>query len=1254
MSSMPTGIAFHKRVAVTALTLMLWFVALTSFGQTQQSTDVRELPSNQTFQREMTGAETHRYNFDLKANEFFQVRVEQKGVDVSLKLLDADGKTLATMDSPNGKAGPETLSFVSGKAGSFILEVSGFDAKAERGIYIIKRAASREATADDKQRVAIEKLFVEGIQAREIKDQTDTAIKKLNEALAGWDELKDDYLKDLTAQQITAIQIAATFGDLYEESAKARKDLKEAQELMSKPRAHALSAREKAKEALSEFRALSSKLVDKTIIEKIISLKNEDLSNALKELQLLTKVDETTALSAIAQTHYNLGEWQAKVDYSKQIISINQELLADEFFRNSPRLNGNYFLLKVDQANQFVATGQMLDTLGQLDEAIGFFNQALQNYRSLFQETQNPNFNLDKALFNFKLQEALVLMQMGSAYGRNSKDRAKAIEFTSKAVEIYKGFADQKRESANGLLVIGNLYALDMNYDATLKTVNESLKYFEEINDKSGQVKALGLMGVFYFWLNNKTKANEIFNRIIEISQTPDFNENDKKNRFSNLQSGFWEERIEDFIERERLIIIAEAYKFLENFQKSNEYYEKALLIARSNREDKSIRTTLGSIAFNYASLKQWNKAAEYYQQALQISRSGDVKEDIASDLQDVGWTLLESGKPSEALPYQNEALINYQLVGVDANQAFTPVYSSLLNEISRSYYALGNKSLAIFYGKRAVNSMQGERQRLQNLEAIAQKGFLERKEKHYRRLADWLIGAGRFAEAEQVLRMLKEEEYFDFVRRDPDEIKNLNRLLKFEGNDKEIIDRYNRLATRVSEIGEEYFRLDEKQRQLKRNKLPLPNEELKRYEALSAQLKDANAAFKLFLDTVLVSELGHEKKKDIEVDRSLQDNLRKWGEGTVALYTVVGEDRYRVILTTPTVQIDGKYEITAAVLNEKIFAFRDALQNPDVDPRPLGQELYDILIKPIEKDLQAVNAKTLIWSLDGTLRYIPLAALSPDGKSYLVEKYQNVIITPQTSREISSSSAVWRALGLGVSQNESITNPDNPTEKIKFPSLPGAKSELMSIVKDEDSQGETGILSGKRFLDEGFTVQNFIDSLKDETKDGKRKYTVIHIASHFHLGSNWTNSFLLLGNGKILSLQDISNSPDISFGDVELITLSACKTAFAAQTNGKEVDSLAEAVQTRSGKAVLATLWSVADASTSLLMSEFYRLRKEKPQLTKAGALQRAQQEMLTGKLKAAEKSGRRDTGEAIAEAAPDYSHPYYWSPFILIGNWR
>ncbi len=95
----------------------------------------------------------------------------------------------------------------------------------------------------------------------------------------------------------------------------------------------------------------------------------------------------------------------------------------------------------------------------------------------------------------------------------------------------------------------------------------------------------------------------------------------------------------------------------------------------------------------------------------------------------------------------------------------------------------------------------------------------------------------------------------------------------------------------------------------------------------------------------------------------------------------------------------------------------------------------------------------------------------------------------------------------------------------------------------------------------------------------------------------------------------------------MELLTLPACQTAVVEKdSNGKEIEGFGYVAQQKGAKAILATLWSVADESTQLLMSEFYRLRKENSALTKAEAMQKAQIKLLNGKHTAEEAQTKRD----------------------------
>ena len=246
-----------------------------------------------------------------------------------------------------------------------------------------------------------------------------------------------------------------------------------------------------------------------------------------------------------------------------------------------------------------------------------------------------------------------------------------------------------------------------------------------------------------------------------------------------------------------------------------------------------------------------------------------------------------------------------------------------------------------------------------------------------------------------------------------------------------------------------------------------------------------------------------------------------------------------------------------------------------------------------------------------------------------------------------------------------------------RIPALPGVLDEMRGIIREEGqaegreerreaSAGKVlGVLPGVVKLDEQFTQEAMLSELR-------RQHKVVHIASHFQFQpGNETNSALLLGDGSFLSLAQIKAMPNI-FGGVELLTLSACNTATGgAGGDGKEVEGFGVLAQRQGAKAVVASLWPVADASTRLLMEEFYRIRNSQDGMLKAEALRQAQLELLhgdTGPSARAQRGKDQSTGAPATTArrglsegslsqlggkAP-YAHPYFWAPFILIGNWR
>jgi CHAT domain-containing protein len=315
----------------------------------------------------------------------------------------------------------------------------------------------------------------------------------------------------------------------------------------------------------------------------------------------------------------------------------------------------------------------------------------------------------------------------------------------------------------------------------------------------------------------------------------------------------------------------------------------------------------------------------------------------------------------------------------------------------------------------------------------------------------------------------------------------------------------------------------------------------------------------------------------------------------------------------------------------------------------PFADEL-DALQRPTTQD---GRAPILLWSLDGVMRYVPMEALY-DGRHYMVERFSNVLFTPESYGHMTASSAAnsarMRVLAMGLSKSYG-----------GLPALPGVMPELNAVVHDPAVPESHGPMEGRLLPNEQFTLA----ALKTELGAGK-SYPVVHIASHFVVETGGDDEpYLMLGGGDTgeakgyaLTLSKMEDST-ISFHGTQLLTLSACSTAKSdAAKDGLEMDSLGMIAQQKDAEAVLATLWDVNDASTSQLMSDFYSRWVQRPGDGKAEALRQAQIAFLHGS--AVSRHTGSDRGAQpmpTSTSAPhtaSYSHPFYWAPFVLIGNYQ
>lgn len=325
-------------------------------------------------------------------------------------------------------------------------------------------------------------------------------------------------------------------------------------------------------------------------------------------------------------------------------------------------------------------------------------------------------------------------------------------------------------------------------------------------------------------------------------------------------------------------------------------------------------------------------------------------------------------------------------------------------------------------------------------------------------------------------------------------------------------------------------------------------------------------------------------------------------------IYPIILPDRLEVILKLPNRPLmHYKSAIAQDEVEKAIDTLRRNLTTSFLVKRAQtsSRPVYDWLIRPAEEALAQSQIKTLVFVLDGVLRNIPMAALY-DGQQYLVEKY-SIALTPglQLLAPKSLERRQLKTLTAGLTE-----------ARLGFAPLSNVANEVQEI----QSEVPTTVI-----LDRDFTSANFQDKLKSLA------FPVVHLATHGQFSSQAEETFILTWDAPLYVnqldnvLRDRNQSQPKA---IELLVLSACQTA----TGDKRAALGLAGVAVRAGaRSTIASLWSINDRSTSILMSQFYR-ELANTNVSKAEALRQAQLTLLQN---------------------PQFKFPLYWSPFVLVGNW-
>ncbi|MEL6779837.1 MAG: CHAT domain-containing protein [Cyanobacteria bacterium J06597_16] len=324
-------------------------------------------------------------------------------------------------------------------------------------------------------------------------------------------------------------------------------------------------------------------------------------------------------------------------------------------------------------------------------------------------------------------------------------------------------------------------------------------------------------------------------------------------------------------------------------------------------------------------------------------------------------------------------------------------------------------------------------------------------------------------------------------------------------------------------------------------------------------------------------------------------------------VYSILLDDRLSVIWRLPNQPLQ---QFSTAISAGEVADVTKGLRQQLVirsrrDYYDSAQQLYRWLIEPAKEALVKSDVETIVFVLDGPLQNVPMAALY-DGEHFLIEDY-NVALTP----------------GLKLLNPQPWDTGDLSTliaglteSRFGLAPLPYVATEIDNI--------KGNISRSNILLNQEFTQQSLPTTLK------AARYPIVHIATHGQFGSTPEETYLVAWDEPI-EVREISQILQANLGDrkaIELLVLSACETASGDQSAALGLSGVAVKAGARS---TLGTLWAINDEATSYFIDRFYD-QLTQPGATRASALRAAQLTLLSD---------------------PQYKHPIYWAPYLLLGSW-
>jgi len=997
----------------------------------------------------------------------------------------------------------------------------------------------------------------------------------------------------------------------------------------------------------------------------------KDIVDAYKELNILDEVigyiqSIIVSDSTNAEAHYGLAYvyelQESKDDWLKSVntaIRLKPDLMAAHYSKTS-------FYEAISNYNECLKSSkiglELAEKCNNLEYMTLFYNLMGIVYRNIGEphnalEYYQRALKIDKQIGN-KKGEGIRVGNIGKVYYSLS-DFPKAIENLRIALKIAKEMNDYKNQ-ASILNAIGASYRKLGKLEESLEYYKQGLKVANKIDSKKYEGIILGNIGIVYKNLGNLTKALTYYEQALKLSR-----EIGKKRSesiklgnigiiYKNL--GDYDKALENYrsalkIDREisnrgseaiQLSSIGDVHFIQGNYSLARKFFEQSLVIA-TEIEDKSKQAFainhLGEICIE---MKDYSRARKYYGRALTIYKEIRSKEKEAFAWIGLGKVELGLDNYSNAIEYQKNALFIGEQI-----KSPTIIYEAhsrlaLAFEKQEEYQkSLHHYQLAIEETEKVRGVLQTEKFKT---------GFFERKIEAYERLIHLLAIlheqqplAGYDRQSFHYVEKAKARTFLDILAEARADVRT--------GIDLEIKQKEADIFKNISSVQIQLQRSD-----VSDNDWIKLTAELKQLEyeqqTLEREIRRSHGRY--------ASLIYPEPYNLDQVKEHILDNV------TVLVEYLLGDvSSFAWVVTRKNTylhKLPGRHEIESDVEEYlKTITKPVSLTNPLHRHYSVGDKLYHKLLAPLVDYFG--DKKNIIIVPDGILHYLPFETLviqkanDNDQVRYLVQDFcisyapSSSVLCYINEEKGGIQKKPMQLLALGDPYFDNISKTSNTRAE-------NEPTDEESLATDIDLNEEQIIMRGlyerRGFqfnrlpysglevteISELFPADERVVYLREQAKEEVikqeqlDKFKYIHFATHGLIEKECTSR-----SGIVFTLDDDPHEDGILQMneilnlkmDADLTVLSACQTGLGTLRKGEGIVGLTRAVMYAGTPSIVVSLWNINDRSTAIFMKSFYTYLIQGND--KSEALHLAKLDMLQSE-------------------RPLYSHPFFWAPFILIGD--